>query len=174
MPACRWSVSARTASGSRQPVRLDIGLQLRGSIDAVDVHPDGRVRATDFKTGRPKLKARATIDGGATLQPVLYALALEELLPTANVEGGRLYHCTSACDFKSVAVVLDEPAREAAVLLVDTIKAHLERGFFPAAPERDACKYCDYARVCGPHEERRTKRKDANALLPLAALRGRS
>jgi hypothetical protein len=35
----------------------------------------------------------------------------------------------------------------------------LERGFLPAFPAKDACRWCDYRPVCGPWEEERTRRK---------------
>ncbi len=35
----------------------------------------------------------------------------------------------------------------------------LDRGFLPAAPNKDACRFCDYRPVCGPWEEERTRRK---------------
>ena len=113
------------------------------------------------------------IDGGATLQPVLYALALEKLVPTARVEAGRLYYCTSAGEFAEASVSLGEDAREAALAVANTIREAISTGFLPAAPVKDACSRCDYARVCGPHEEQRTGRKRRDWLAPLDALRRR-
>jgi hypothetical protein len=51
------------------------------------------------------------------------------------------------------------------------IGAALETGFLPAAPKKDACRYCDYVRVCGPEEETRTKRKPQAPLKDLIELR---
>jgi hypothetical protein len=53
------------------------------------------------------------IDGGRTLQPVLYALALGSF-PGAAVDSGRLYYCTSAGGFAERSVALDDAARDAA------------------------------------------------------------
>lgn len=111
------------------------------------------------------------IDGGRRLQPVLYALALEKLVPGAVVVGGRLDYCTSRGQFQERVVPLDARARSAAQLVVDTLSDHFERAFFPAAPARDACTHCDFRRICGPHEELRIRRKQREPLARLAALR---
>jgi len=93
---------------------------------------------------------------------VLYALAVEKLLPDLQVESGRLYYCTSAGSFSEVNVPLDKRARAAATLLATTLGAALEEPFLPALPSRGACTFCDYALVCGPYEEQRTRRKPRN------------
>ena len=96
-------------------VELDCGIQLRGSIDLVEHHPSGFLRVTDHKTGKADGKPDQLVDGGKTLQPVLYALAAEKLLPEkGKVECGRLYFCTSVGGFAEHIVPLQEPARRAA------------------------------------------------------------
>jgi CRISPR/Cas system-associated exonuclease Cas4 (RecB family) len=141
------------------PVTVDAGLCLRGSIDLVERHADGRLRVTDHKTGKERFPASGVIDGGRALQPVLYALAVEKLLPGAAVHSGQLYYCTSAGNFATREVVLDDAARDAARAVAETVGAALDGAFLPAAPDRDACRWCDYLPVCGPYEERRTARK---------------
>jgi ATP-dependent helicase/nuclease subunit B len=153
------------------PARLDSGIQLRGSIDLVEKSQTGALRATDYKTGKARVPQGTVIGGGEVLQPVLYSLALEKLLPGERVEGGRLYYCTTAGNFSEVPVPLDGPSRQAAQLVADTVQQALSDGFLPAAPKEGACEYCDYLRVCGPSEEHRTKKKRADALAPLLKLR---
>ena len=68
-------------------VDLDCGIQLRGSIDLVERRPPSQVRVTDHKTGKADGKLGRQIDGGKSLQPVLYALAAEKLFPP---RGGKL------------------------------------------------------------------------------------
>jgi ATP-dependent helicase/nuclease subunit B len=138
------------------PVALDIGLMLRGSIDLVEQRSDGAMRATDHKTGKARVEAGSLIAGGTSLQPVFYALVLEQLFPGQLVAGGRLAYCTTRGDFKDVDVPLDDDARAAAQLV---------------APSKGACDYCDYRPVCGPYEELRARRKDRDKLVPLARLR---
>lgn len=153
-----------------EPVTLTHGVRLRGAIDLVERH-DRALRATDHKTGKPPARSSFVIDGGRTLQPVLYALALEQLFPDAEVVGGRLYFCTARGGFEAQDVPLDANARSAARELFETIDEALGQGFLPAAPEPGACEYCDYLSVCGPYEELRVQRKDGGRLLPLSRLR---
>jgi len=153
------------------PVALDIGLMLRGSIDLVEQRSDGAMRATDHKTGKARVEAGTLIAGGASLQPVFYALVLEQLFPGKVVAGGRLAYCTTRGDFKDVDVPLDDDARAAAQLVARTLAHYLAEGFFPAAPSKGACDYCDYRPVCGPYEELRARKKDRDKLVPLARLR---
>jgi ATP-dependent helicase/nuclease subunit B len=153
------------------PMRLDSGIQLRGSIDLVEKNDAGALRATDHKTGKARAPEGTIIGGGEVLQPVLYALALEKLLPGERVEGGRLYYCTAAGEFVEVDVPLDASARQAAQLVADTVQSAVSEGFLPAAPKKGACEYCDYLRVCGPSEELRTGRKKREPLAALHKLR---
>jgi RecB family exonuclease len=154
-----------------EPVELAGGLRLRGSIDLVERDAAGALRATDHKTGKARVDAGAVIAGGASLQPVLYALALEKLVPGAEVSGGRLHYCTTRGNFTAVSVPLDAEARDAAGVLVATLAYHAANNFYPAAPAKDACTYCDYRAVCGPNEPARLLRKDGAALAQLARLR---
>lgn len=142
-----------------EPVTLMEGLKVRGSIDLVEKSGRGTLRATDYKTGRARAKEGNVIGGGKHLQPVLYALVLEKLFPELKVEEGRLFYCTQAGNFTTVPTPLDSMARESMGLVVRTIARALEEGFLPAAPEKDACRWCDFRPVCGPDEERRVKRK---------------
>ena len=162
----------RDEHSTKEPVRLDQGLQLRGSIDLVERKGDGSLRATDYKTGKAWAKDGVVIGGGATLQPALYALALEKLFPGAGVEGGRLYYCTHVGEFSSVPVPLGEGVRSSVKALAHTVADALQQGFLPAAPrdERE-CSRCDYLPICGPSEWPRSKRKPREPLLPLLALR---
>ena len=153
------------------PVVLDAGIQLRGSIDLVEKDDAGRLRATDYKTGKVRAKRGDVISSGEILQPVLYALTIEKLFPGREVKEGRLYYCTAAGDFTKVSMPLDEDARAAARLVAGTIGEAISTGFLPAAPAKDACRYCDFKTVCGPYEETRTKRKKKDRLKGLIELR---
>src|SRR5207237_3345789 len=154
-----------------EPVVLE-GVKLRGSIDLVERADDGSLRATDYKTGKAWAKKGTVIGGGATLQPALYALALEKLFPDVHVEGGRLYYCTYVGDFDSVEVPLGIEARGSVAFLAETVSQAVSEGFLPAAPrdERE-CGRCDYQAVCGPNEFARVKRKPAEGLKQLKKLR---
>ena len=152
------------------PVALEGGLNLRGSIDLVERNGNGTLRVTDYKTGRVRAESSLVIGGGKILQPVLYALAAERILG-APVESGRLYYCTAAGGYEERVVAMNDAARAGYQAFVRTFDEALKSGFLPAAPDVDECRWCDYRRVCGPYEERRVRLKPASRLEALAKLR---
>jgi CRISPR/Cas system-associated exonuclease Cas4 (RecB family) len=165
----------RDPNSTFDPVALDCGIKLRGSIDLVERRKDGAIRATDYKTGKARATDATIIGGGETLQPVLYALTLEKLFPKERIDSGRLYYCTSNGEFKEVVIPLDDEARRAAAAVAKTVGDALESGFLPAAPVSRGCEWCDYRPVCGPYEETRsTKVKKQDRLAPLLQLRKRA
>ncbi|TMB03454.1 MAG: PD-(D/E)XK nuclease family protein [Deltaproteobacteria bacterium] len=153
-----------------EPVTVLGGLKLRGSIDLVERHARGAVRATDHKTGKARAADGVVIGGGQVLQPLLYALALEQLLPE-TVEGGRLYYCTADGGFQERVVPLDAEGRASVRTVVDVVGRALADGFLPAAPVAGACRWCDYRPICGPYEEVRVARKPPEQLADLTRLR---
>jgi ATP-dependent helicase/nuclease subunit B len=153
-------------------VELDCSIKLRGSIDLVERHPSGLLRVTDHKSGKFDGKFRQVINGGETLQPVLYALAAEKLFAgEGTVTEGRLYFCTSTGGFAEQTVSLNERARNAAMQVAQAISDAITRPFLPAAPAEGQCERCDYRVVCGPYEEDRSARKPQGNLDPLNAVR---
>jgi len=153
-------------------VNLACGIELRGSIDLVERHPSGLLRVTDHKTGKAQANSDQLIAGGTSLQPLLYALAVEKLFAgEATVSGGRLYFCTSRGRFSEQLVPLNDRSRDAALQVAEAIGGALSRPFLPAAPDKGQCDLCDYQVVCGPYEEIRSARKPQGALEALALLR---
>ena len=156
-------------------VDLDCGIQLRGSIDLVERHPSGFVRVTDHKTGKADGKPDQLVDGGKSLQPVLYALAAEKLL-RREAKGRRADGSISALppaalpstSFRSMSQRVEPPIEVAETIIGEAIG----RPFLPAAPDKGQCEWCDYRVVCGPYEEQRTARKPEENLEPLLQLRG--
>jgi RecB family exonuclease len=159
----------RDRHSTPDPVALDCGITLRGAIDLVE-RANGTLRITDHKTGSARLKKRAVIDGGKTLQPVFYALTAEKLFPELEVASGRLYYCTAKGGYETREVELNAEARGSAEVVARIVGRALEEGRLPALPESGACDWCDYLPVCGPDEERRTKKKPEER--PLVQLRG--
>ncbi len=155
---------------SAEPVSIEGGLSLRGSIDLLERHPDGRIRVTDHKTGKVRAAKDFVIGGGKTLQPVLYALAAQRVLGEP-IYAGRLYYCTATGGYEERVVEINDEARRSAREFVSIIKQSLEEGFLPAAPDDRECEWCDYKRVCGPYEERRSRIKPKARLKPLQRLR---
>ncbi|HUY18257.1 MAG TPA: PD-(D/E)XK nuclease family protein [Candidatus Binataceae bacterium] len=153
-----------------EPVELAGGLKLRGSIDLVERRAAGGLRVTDHKTGRVRAERGLIVGGGKVLQPILYALAAEQLLG-APVEAGRLYYCTAAGSYEERVVALDDAAREGIGQVIATVGRALEEGFLPALPATDECRFCDYRPVCGPYEEQRAARKPAARTADLRRMR---
>jgi RecB family exonuclease len=153
------------------PVLVDGRFLLRGSIDVVERRAAGReLRITDHKTGRNRTNPRTVIGGGATLQPVVYGLAVENMLD-APVTGGRLFYCTAAGGFAEHPVPLTDANRRAGLEALEIIDRAIELGFLPPAPAERACTWCDFRPVCGPDEPEHLKRKPTDRLGDLAALR---
>jgi ATP-dependent helicase/nuclease subunit B len=153
------------------PIVVDGRFVLRGSIDLVERHITSRVlRVTDHKTGKNRTEVTTTINGGRTLQPVLYSLVVEEMTHEP-VTAGRLYYCTQAGGFTSHTVQLDPIARKTALHALEVIDRGVELGFLAASPDTGACDYCDYRPVCGPLEEKRAPKKNKGLLADLLALR---
>jgi CRISPR/Cas system-associated exonuclease Cas4 (RecB family) len=161
------------AGSVAEPVVVDGRFKLRGSVDVVE-RQRGRdvLRVTDHKTGRNRTTDRTVIGGGAILQPVLYSLAVEQVLG-APVAYGRLFYCTSAGSFADHAIAIDEKNRRAGLEALEIVDRAIELGFLPPAPAKNACTWCDFRSVCGPHEEQRVARKAADRLADLEALRSR-
>jgi ATP-dependent helicase/nuclease subunit B len=147
------------------------GVRLRGSIDLVEKHATRDVlRVTDHKTGKAPQNRPQYVGGGAILQPLLYALAAEQLLGQP-VESGSLFFCTQRGDFSQFSIPLGQQSRERISRVLETVGQFVEQGFLPAAPQAGACALCDYRPVCGPYEEFRSKRKPLDRLDPLINIR---
>lgn len=159
-------------SSTPQPVKLDCGVQVRGSIDLVERSQADTLRATDYKTGKARAEDGDVVGGGRQLQPLLYALVLEKLFPDQRVEAGRLFYCTQAGGFSAVEIPLTEQTRATVAEVMAVIGASLEAGFFPTAPDKGECRFCDFRAVCGPDEERRVKEKMKAGLEGLSRVRG--
>jgi ATP-dependent helicase/nuclease subunit B len=153
------------------PVRIG-GITLRGSIDLIERDTQGRLRATDHKTGRVRAEHGFIVGGGRILQPVAYALAARSVLGE-EVRSGRLYYCTAAGGYEERIVEIDDNARASVEAVSSTIDGALKDAFLPAAPDAGDCNWCDYRRICGPYEERRTALKKKERIAALLALRAR-
>jgi ATP-dependent helicase/DNAse subunit B len=153
------------------PVTIDGRFVLRGSVDLIEERRDGTaLRVTDHKTGRNRSTADLVIGGGATLQPVLYSAAIEQGLGRP-VAYGRLYYCTTPGGFGERSIPIDAASRAQGLEALTIVDRAIELGRLPAAPARDACRWCDFRPVCGPDEERRVLSKPSALNADLQALR---
>lgn len=151
----------------RDPVVLDEGFVLRGSIDLIERRRDSSppvYRVTDHKTGRNRSRPGMVIGQGAVLQPVLYSLAVEKLLD-ASVTDAQLFYCTSAGNFHRHAIAVKADTKRLGIEALETIDRSIEQGLLPPAPLDYACQFCDFRPVCGPNEVERVAKKKSPPLL---------
>jgi ATP-dependent helicase/nuclease subunit B len=153
-----------------QPVEIVGDFRLRGSIDMVERQGTNTYRVTDHKTGKARAEKETIVGAGKYLQPLLYALACSKML-AGRVESGRLYYCTADGGYEERIVPLDDDTVRILNSVLMTIRQGLVDGFLPAAPDKDACTWCDYLAVCGGFEEKRTRDKPRDRLVQLKALR---
>jgi ATP-dependent helicase/nuclease subunit B len=164
----------RDATSIRDDVVLEGGFRLRGAIDLIESHRQTKVlRVTDHKTGRKPDRIEKTIVGGGTvLQPVLYAMVVENALETP-VSHGRLFYCTSSGSFYEHPIPLSDLTRSAGLDVLRIVDRAIQDGFLAAAPADDACDRCDFISVCGRDVPRRVARKPPDKLADLYALRSK-
>jgi ATP-dependent helicase/nuclease subunit B len=164
------SDEGRDPRSLRDPVVIE-GFVLRGSVDLIEHRDDLDVlRVTDHKTGKNRSTPDLIVGGGKVLQPVLYSLAVERGLGK-RVVAGRLFYSTTAGGFVEREIAIDDYARAQGLQVLTLIDRAVAMGFLPAAPEKDACRWCDFRPVCGPREEERVSRKSPDKLGDLLALR---
>ncbi|MGH9346210.1 MAG: PD-(D/E)XK nuclease family protein, partial [Vicinamibacterales bacterium] len=164
----------RDPASTAEEVAVEGGFRLRGAIDLVEEHRQTKLlRVTDHKTGRkPDRIERVIVGGGAVLQPVLYAMAVEAAL-SRPVRYGRHFYCTAAGGFYAHPIPLNDITRAAGLEVLQVIDRSIEHGFLPAAPSEEACGRCDFRPVCGSDVYRRVRRKPQDRLADLLALRSR-
>ena len=156
--ACRTRGATRAASAD--PVTIDGRFMLRGSIDLSSC---GRAAASCASPiTRPAgtaRRARTVIGGGAMLQPVLYGLAVEQLLATPVVSG-RLFYCTAAGGFTDHEIPLTDANRtRRARGARDRRSRHRARLPAAGAGARAPAPGATSGAVCGPDEEKHAARK---------------
>ncbi len=153
------------------PIIIDGRFILRGSVDLIEHRSDLDVfRVTDHKTGRNRSNKDLIVGGGATLQPVLYSVAIEQGLGRPVVEG-RLFYATTVGGYAEHSIRIDDYARRQGLEVLQIVDRAVEAGFLAPAPAERACTWCDFRPVCGPREEQRTARKAADRLADLMAMR---
>lgn len=164
----------RDPRSAAEPVQLDGGWKLHGVVDLVEARARptaaGELRVTDHKTGRNRSPEGMVVGHGEVLQPVLYGLAVEQVLGRP-VRESRLFFATAAGGYETRSVPLDENARRCGAEVLSVVDRAVETGVILPAPRPGACVWCDYRVVCGPWEETRVRRKDDTKLADLQALR---
>jgi DNA helicase-2/ATP-dependent DNA helicase PcrA len=114
---------------------------INGSIDRIDRLPSGGIEVIDYKTG----KVANQKDVHESLQLSIYALACRDALGLGTPELVTLYFTESALRLSTTRT--DEQLDQAQADVLARI-ARMRAGDFAATPSADACRYCDYARMC--------------------------
>ena len=122
------------------------GLQIRGQVDRID-RTEAGLSVIDYKTSSVAPAGVKDAEGKAKLdlQLAIYQDAIAEQYPQETIDSAAYYSLTQQ---KIISRPHKEPAALAA--FVERVKSHLERGYYPVAPDvdRKACSYCDYDLVC--------------------------
>jgi ATP-dependent helicase/nuclease subunit B len=164
----------RDEASRREDVVLPDGTRLHGVVDLIERRGDDEFRITDYKTGRYKLGDRVVVNGGRTLQPILYAMAVEAAFG-GRVTASRLYYCTEDGNYKvrdwAVTGSVGEEVRRQGLGVLAVVDHAIATGHLPAAPDDGACTWCDFRAVCGPAAQHLPERKDQKPLGDLSALR---
>jgi hypothetical protein len=127
--------------------------RFNGKIDRVDINPAKPLcRVIDYKSGFPKtLPKENPFLGGRALQLPVYLLAVRQLLPELEPECALYRYLDFGKGQKDVALVAGDwdKRRDALAKVVLTLLNGIRSGFFPARPEDDQCRICDFRLACG-------------------------
>lgn len=119
--------------------KLNGGCALRGAIDRIDVAGDG-IKLVDYKTGSPKQKL--TADDKEQL--LIYQMAAQEILKQ-KVNELTFYYFDNNTEISFLGKDTElEKLREKIIATAEDIKT----GNFPALPEKEKCKWCDFKNIC--------------------------
>ena len=159
--ACR-TVTPRFFELPFGPFRLPLGggrgVELRGRIDRVD-HDETRDEwhVWDYKSGSTYAFDRGgRLQCGTKIQHAIYARAVENEVGGKVTRSGYFFPTPKGSGARMERECSDEELKDALNLLFDTVAS----GWFPHGGE-DACKFCDFQRVCGGARlaDERTARK---------------
>lgn len=155
-------------------------MQLRGSVDRVDLTEDGGVLVIDYKGGSDRAfrgMEDNPLDDGRRIQLPLYARAVAERLER---HGGRtgLYWLTRLDALKEM--VLDEALEADLEEAVGAALDGIAGGVFPGVPgdvvgwprlSFENCRYCDFDRICPTDRQSEWERvRDDEVLTPIDRL----
>jgi hypothetical protein len=151
---------------------------LRGTIDRIDLEPDGRIKVIEYKTGARRARA-GKITAGTGVKPSVY-LQLPLYLDAAATllrrrpDRAIFYHATAEHGFREVPFTAGdlERARPAIRRLMRRAVACAQGGWFPSLPGAACCR-ADLESACGPSAAARFRRKqeDPDVLEHFALLR---
>ncbi|MNO88421.1 ATP-dependent helicase/deoxyribonuclease subunit B [compost metagenome] len=164
-----------------QPLRLELDdgmtISLRGIVDRIDQVAPHQYRIIDYKTGSPRpYKENGLFAGGTQLQHALYAwgteLWMQQMGLDSNAKVLEAAYVFPSERGQGQVIARPQCDRHRVTEVIRRILSSMEQGVFVPASDTGACRYCDYAAVCGDHAEMMVhKRKDeANKELLLTLL----
>jgi DNA helicase-2/ATP-dependent DNA helicase PcrA len=118
---------------------------LRGRVDRVDRHPDGRYELIDYKTGKPKTAQDLSED----IQLSLYQMGARESWDLRTAAQSYYY----VLDNEKVPVEHSEEELERVRGTVGTIAEGIMAQDFEPTPSPEICSFCDYRIICPAAEK---------------------
>src|SRR5436190_14836296 len=118
---------------------------LRGRVDRVDRHPDGRYELIDYKTGKPKTAQDLSED----IQLSLYQMGARESWNLRTAAQSYYY----VLDNEKVPVEHSEEELERVRGTVGTIADGILGQDFEPTPSPEICSFCDYRIICPAAEK---------------------
>jgi RecB family exonuclease len=163
--------------GNPVTLELDDGRVVRfsGRLDRVDVTASG-ARVVDYKTGAGGTEKQRLKDGLSVQLPV-YQLAVRQgwrdLAPGSDAPAvvSPFYRLvTRRGEFEDLPLAVDEEGAQARLRsLVSGALALVDAGLFPRTTG-GRCQYCDVSYACGVSEWARERKREDDALAPVATL----
>ncbi|MFH1047719.1 MAG: ATP-dependent DNA helicase [Patescibacteria group bacterium] len=116
------------------------GRMFRGKIDRIDQLSDGTHEIIDYKTGNPKEK----LTSDDKRQLLLYQLAASTVL---NLKPAKLTFHFMKNDTKQSFIGGEKDLAKLEEGIEETL-AEISAGNFAATPDKQTCRYCDFADIC--------------------------
>ena len=136
----------RRAGLVRALVRVQLGPHLlRGRVDRVDRHPDGRYELIDYKTGKAKTEEELRED----VQLSLYQMGARESWRLETSAQSYFYVLTG----EKVPVEHSEEELERVRDTVAEIAGGILKQEFEPTPSPEICRFCDYRIICPAAEK---------------------
>jgi len=152
-------------------VVLDDGREVRfkGKADRIDRTAAGQLVVSDYKTGRQSGLRALTKDplaGGTLLQLPIYALAAEQSFGAGATVLARYWLLSSERSAPSYHLLVTDEVQDRFRHVLGLIARAVDAGAFPGAPgatqgdrQFEACRFCDFDRLCPPDRDRQWARK---------------